>query len=417
MKQSWKKLAGICLALSMVFSATGCDAILNGISDAFQSVTQSSTPNSSTPNNSTPNDSTPNDSTPDDSTPDDSTPSDSTGGNTTPDDSTGGDVITSDNLSIHFLELGNRWAGDCTYIKAGDVDILIDAGSRDSSAATIENYVDQYCEDGKLEYVIATHAHQDHIAGFVGKKDVPGILEYYDVGTIIDFPRTDADSKVFENYTNLRDGLVANKGTKHYTALEWWNGVDGLTRSLEIAEGITMSVLYQKYYESNSSEENNYSVCVMLSENDNHYLFTGDLEESGEKSLVEKNTLPKMKLYKAGHHGSKTSSSVDLMRVIQPEIVCVCCCAGSNEYTSENDNKFPTQTFINNVAPHTDQIFVTTLAINGSDGKTTGHRSMNGNIVVSSVGGVVSVNCTNNNTILKETDWFKANRTWPSNGV
>ena len=353
MKQSWKKLAGICLALSMVFSATGCDAILNGISDAFQSVTQSSTPNSSTPNSSTPNDSSPNDSTPDDSTPDDSTPGDSapddsTGGNTTPDDSTGGDVITSDNLSIHFLELGNRWAGDCTYIKAGDVDILIDAGSRDSSATTIETYVDQYCEDGKLEYVIATHAHQDHIAGFVGKKDVPGILEYYDVGTIIDFPRTDADSKVFENYTNLRDGLVANKGTKHYTALDWWNGVDGLTRSLEIAEGITMTVLYQKYYESNSSEENNYSVCVML---------------------------------------------------------------------SENDNKVPTQTFINNVAPYTDQIFVTTLAVNSSDGKTTGHRSMNGNIVVSAKGNSVTVNCSNNNTILKETEWFKANRTWPSNGV
>ncbi len=428
MKKTWKKLAGICLALSMVFSATGCDAILDGISDAFQSATQSSTPNGSTPSDSTPDDSTPDDSTPDstpgDSTPDstpsdstpDSTPDDSTPDDSTPDDSTGGDVSTSDNLSIHFLELGTQSTGDSTYIKAGDVDILIDAGAVYSSAATIERYVDQYCEDGKLEYVIATHAHEDHIAGFVGTSDIPGVLEYYDVGTIIDFPRKKTTSNVSKNYVNLRDNLVANEGTKHYTALEWWNGVDGMPRTLEIANGITMTVLYQKYYET-SSDENNYSVCVMFSENDNHYLFTGDLEESGEKSLVENNNLPKMKLYKAGHHGSKTSSSSELMRVIQPEIVCVCCCAGSSEYTNENANKFPTQTFINNVAPYTDQIFVTTLAVNGSDGKTTGHRSMNGNIVVSSLGGVVSVNCTNNNTILKETDWFMANRTWPSNGV
>ena len=67
-----------------------------------------------------------------------------------------------------FLELGNYYAGDSVYIKAGEVDILIDAGSRASSSTTIHNYIKEYCTDRKLEYVIATHAHQDHIAGFVG---------------------------------------------------------------------------------------------------------------------------------------------------------------------------------------------------------------------------------------------------------
>ena len=350
---------------------------------------------------------------------DSANPSDSTGG----ENGSGGDEIPDDEregtkLDFHFLELGNYNAGDCTYIKAGDVDILIDAGSKRNSATVIASYLANYCTDGVLEYVIATHAHEDHIAGFVGESGKgQGVFDVYRVGTLIDFAKSNSTSGIYNDYKNLRETMVSKYGTKHYTALQWWQEADGITRSIEIADGITMNVLYQKYYETKTSDENDYSVCVMFSQGENHYLFTGDLHEAGEKSLVESNDLPKVKLYKAGHHGSKTSSSPELMKVIQPEIVCVCCCAGSSEYTSVAQNQFPTQTFINNVAPYTDKIYVTSLAINNSSGKTTGYTSMNGNIVVSSTGKEVTVNCSNNNTILKETAWFKANRTWPSNGV
>lgn len=78
---------------------------------------------------------------------------------------TGGDTYISGDLSIHFMELGNNYTGDSIYIKAGDTDILIDAGSRADSTDTTAAYIDQYCTDGVLEYVIATHADQDHIAG------------------------------------------------------------------------------------------------------------------------------------------------------------------------------------------------------------------------------------------------------------
>ncbi|WP_461255763.1 bifunctional metallophosphatase/5'-nucleotidase [Treponema sp. R80B11-R83G3] len=54
-------------------------------------------------------------------------------------------------LNIHFLKLGNQYTGDSIYIKYGDVEILVDAGSRKSSAPTIRNYIDQYNTDGKLE--------------------------------------------------------------------------------------------------------------------------------------------------------------------------------------------------------------------------------------------------------------------------
>ena len=48
----------------------------------------------------------------------------------------GGEVIVTDELSIHFLELGNGNTGDCTLIDIGDMEILIDAGSKKNSAPT-----------------------------------------------------------------------------------------------------------------------------------------------------------------------------------------------------------------------------------------------------------------------------------------
>ena len=323
------------------------------------------------------------------------------------------DPIYTENLSIHFLELGNAYTGDCTLIKTGNVEVLIDAGSREGSAATIVPYVQQYCTDGVLDYVIATHGHQDHIAGFVGTKSAPGVLESFSIGTIIDFSLTNATSNIYDEYCDARDEAVS-RGAKHYTASECVKGQNGAQKVYTLDDGITMEILDQKYYYEETSNENDYSVCVMVTQGINNYLFTGDLDKSGETSLAEKNELPKCKLYKAGHHGSGTSSNDVLLQEIQPEIVCVCCCAGSSEYTSNNANQFPTQEFIDRIAIYTDQIFVTTLCLDYSNKEFT---SMNGNIVAMSDGGDVTITCSNNNTILKETEWFSKNRTWPSGGV
>ena len=111
----------------------------------------------------------------------DSTASDSSDG------SGGADIVT-ENLSIHFPMLGNAYTGDCVLIKTGDTEVLIDAGSRQSSAAAISDYIDEYCTDGVLEYFIATHADRDHSAGLVGTKSggsYNGILYEYRVGTLI----------------------------------------------------------------------------------------------------------------------------------------------------------------------------------------------------------------------------------------
>ncbi|MBE7086446.1 MAG: MBL fold metallo-hydrolase [Clostridiales bacterium] len=305
-------------------------------------------------------------------------------------------------LDVHFLHVGNATSGDCTLIKSGNTEILIDAGSTTGSIGTIVPYIKSYCTDGILEYVIATHAHQDHIAGFTNSSSQgKGIFESFECKTIIDFPKTTVTSKLYGEYVSLRDAEV-KAGAKHYTALECWNNANGAQRSFTIADGITLNILYQKYYESSTSNENNNSVCTLITQGENNYLFTGDLESGGEKSLVQSNKLPKCKLFKAGHHGSNTSNTTELLSVIQPEVVVANCCCGDKF-------GFPHQEFIDNVAPYTDKVYIPSMS------SSSGFVLLNGNIVVSSTDGkTVRVNCSNNNTLFKDTKWFEENRKFPS---
>ena len=311
------------------------------------------------------------------------------------------DIIT-DELQIHFLELGNKAPGDCTLIKTGNTEILIDAGATESSASTIVPYIQNYCTDGILEYVIATHGDADHISAFVGTTKYDGIFESFVCQTIIDFPQTTKSTQTYQKYVALREAEV-EAGAIHYTALECWKNENGAKRSYALAEDISMNILYQKYYEEKTTNENDYSVCMLLSQGNNHYLFTGDLEKEGEKSLVESNDLPVCKVFKAGHHGSSTSNTETLLSKIRPEIVVANCCCGGKY-------NFPHQEFINNVAPYTDKVYIPVITANNEDE----YELLNGNIVVGSNGGEITVTCSNNNTLLKDTEWFKANRELPT---
>jgi hypothetical protein len=119
-------------------------------------------------------------------------------------------------------------------------------------------------------------------------------------------------------------------------------------------------------------------------------------------------------LYKGGHHGSDTSSKVKLITAIKPRYVCVCSCAGTYEYTFNIErNRFPSQGFIDRVAPYTDAIYVTTLIESEAEYKAGNFKPMNGNIVFFVSGGDISVIGSNNNDKLMDTAWFKENRTLP----
>lgn len=340
----------------------------------------------------------------------------------------GGEVteISSADLSIHFIAPAVKASGDSALIKVGDTEVLIDAGPNKENTAEILDYLDTYCTDGELEYVIATHSDSDHISGFVGNSSggVRDGIFYsdYRIGTLIQFDRHNSDTELYKDYCeaveHLREG-----GTAVYTGLQCWNGEDGARRMyyLDEAQSISMNILYNYFYEHDSDDNNNYSVCMLLTQKladkTNHYLFTGDLEKEGEEYLVENNELPHVVLYKAGHHGSKTSSNDVLLRAITPEYIAVCCCAGYNQYNANPENVFPTQAFVDRVSAYTDKIYVTIMW----DAEKDGYQQMNGDIVFYYGKGEdeteksLKLWCSNNATILKDTEWFRENRTW--NGV
>ena len=314
-------------------------------------------------------------------------------------------IVEMEDLEIHFMMLGNDSAGDSVYIKAGETDVLVDAGSKANSATSIKAYLDDYVTDGKLEYVIATHADQDHIAAFPGDE---GILNSYEIETVIDFPLTNKTTKVYQNYRNKVNELVEN-GTKHYTALECYNNLNGASRIIELAVGIEIEILYNHFYENNTSDENDYSVCFMLRRGDEQFLFTGDLEKEGEEHLVQNNELGEVYLYKAGHHGSKTSSTMALLEKIKPEVVVVTCVAFTQEYTSDLNNIFPTKQAIDNFnAVGVKHLYVPAMTSENE----AGYEAANGNIVVYSNAKGTYVECSETNEDFYNFDIFKEYREW-----
>ena len=319
-------------------------------------------------------------------------------------------AVPGSGVEVHFPMLGSWYTGDCTYIKAGDNDILIDAGANTKSIPAIAAYLEEEVEDGVLEYVIVTHAHEDHYAGFATSENEESLFDLFSVEVIIDFALTNQkdDARMYSNYCRERQEAI-DRGAVHYTAAQCRE--DASLHSFDLGGGAELEILDSYYYYNKASTENDYSVCCLLSWQDEYFLFTGDLEEEGETYLTQLNSLPQVTLYKAGHHGSKTSSHDVMLEQIRPEYVAVCCCCGSDEYTKTAANQFPTQDFIDRIAPYTDQVYVTTIS---TDNENKQYAPMNGNLVFTTGNGGLTVSCSASQVPLRESEWFRNNRTCPA---
>lgn len=354
-------------------------------------------------------------------------------------------------ISFHFIEENVQKTGDAIYIKAGDNDILMDSGATKGVASTIKSYLDNYVTDGKLEYVFSTHAHQDHISGFVGKSDGTkeggrdGLLYAYKIDNFIDFSyymtskvtidnasshvMSEAEEKastiLYKDYLKARSYAIS-KGAKHYLAKDLTTL--GNNWKVTLGEGVSMTLLYQFYYDHDRSEtkalddayavsgfsdQNDCSLSLLFEQGDKKMLFTGDSEKYAESSLVRSNPeLGPVTLFKAGHHGSPTASGSELLSVIKPQAVVACCVAGNTEYGQKTkETTFPGQDVINRVSSYTDRFYALT---EGSFTDKNFHRPLNGNVVFSyDENGSETVTFSASDKKLKDTLWFSENRTLP----
>jgi beta-lactamase superfamily II metal-dependent hydrolase len=204
-------------------------------------------------------------------------------------------------FTVHFIDVGQ---GDCIFIKTQKDNILIDAGERGNSE-TVIRYLHNL-NVSKLDYVIVTHPDSDHIGS------MPEVIDAFDVSNIImsrikkeNLPTT----KIFEKL------LVTIKASnaKVYAA----NSGDQYTL------GNTAITILGPV--SQSDELNNMSVVIRIVYGKTSFILTGDAEFKEENDIIRKYGTLKSDVLKAGHHGSRSSSSAEFLNRVKPQIVVISC--------------------------------------------------------------------------------------------
>lgn len=246
-------------------------------------------------------------------------------------------------MKVHFINVGQ---GDATYIKmpSGE-DVLIDGGRQGQGDEVVAYLKKQKVDD--IEIMIATHPDADHVGG------LDEVLKAYKVEAVY-APKVSHTTIAFKNF------LLAVKKEK-------------LTIKTAKAGGkLPLKTVTAKFVapvkDYNKSDLNNWSAVIHVTYNKNKFLFTGDAEKAAETDMVRMKQTLQADVIKVGHHGAKTSSNSEFLKVVKPKYAVIS--VGKNAYGH------PTKDVLNRYK-----------AV-----KATVYRTdQKGNIVISSTGTKISV--------------------------
>lgn len=193
-----------------------------------------------------------------------------------------------DLLKIHYLDVGQ---GDSIFIELpNNESMLIDAAESNQSESII-NYL-KNLNYQKIDYVIGTHPHTDHIGGL---KD---IIYTFEIGKIY-MPKVVSTTKTYENLLQT----IKDKNLKINTAKAGTSIIDTDTLKINI-----LAPNNDTY-----TELNNYSVVTKITYGTTKFLFMGDAEKLSENEIKEDVTADVIKI---GHHGSSTSSGINFIKKV-----------------------------------------------------------------------------------------------------
>ena len=199
-------------------------------------------------------------------------------------------------MRVHFIDVGQA---DSAFIELGNGQtMLIDAG-RSGNASTIVNYIKGLHYE-TIDYVVASHPHDDHIGGMAT------VLDSFNIGKMY-MPKQAHTITAFTNMLNV----IENKNIELYTAKA---GTSILSSGI-----IDIDVLAP--FADSDSNLNNISAVVRITYGKTVMLFTGDAEHVIENQLL--NSGIDADVLKVGHHGAGSASSSSFIKAVSPEVAVI----------------------------------------------------------------------------------------------
>jgi len=217
-------------------------------------------------------------------------------------------------LRITFLDIGQ---GDCALIQTPDGrNILVDCGrtsfTSDSGERTILPYLER-CGISRIDLLIITHLHLDHIGG------INSLLENIEIGKIID-----SGQKYNSAFINKMDSLIIVNNVEREVV-----SAGDMIRDMD---DLRMYFIYpeKNYRDKDLSDQkenpNNGSVVFILKYGDTDFLFTGDAEKESEEIMVRQySDFLRTDVLKVAHHGSITSTTIPFAIRNKPGIAVISC--------------------------------------------------------------------------------------------